>query len=897
MATSLQIYSLRCEYTTDPLGIDVLRPRLSWVLQSGQRGQKQTAYRILAASSPDLLADGKTDLWDTGKVESSQNNQVEYAGKPLISRQRVWWKVFAWDKDSAASDFSQAAYWEMGLLSPADWPAEWIGAALVGGPRTTIPAPFFRKPFSIQAKIHSARLYVTAQGLYEMQLNGQKVGEDLLTPGWTNYRKRLQYQTYDVTGLLKAGENVVGAVLGDGWFCGHVAWRERQNYGDRPRLLAQLEIVYEDGSQNVIATDSTWEYAFGPILEADLLMGESYDARLEAKNWSSPGTNDWKWMPVETFEAPKIKLVAQVGPTVQRIEEIKPIAPPQGGPGWPNTSDWIFDMGQNMVGWVRLKVKGPAGTTIRLRYSEMLDPADEKLYTINLRSARVTDYYTLRGEGEEIYEPRFTFHGFRYVEVRGYPGTPAQNAITGIVIHSAATPSGSFECSNALVNQLQHNIQWGQKGNFVDVPTDCPQRDERLGWTGDAQVFTRTATFNLDVSGFFTRWLQTLEDTQSANGAFPPFAPHPVLEEADGGPAWADAGIICPWTIYQVYGDKRILEQHYEAMVRFIEYLERTSRGLIRVYEGYPGFSGYGDWLSINAETPKDLIGTAFFAHSAQLLSQIAGVLGKEKDQQRFAQLAANVKAAFQERYITPTGLIAGHTQTAYVLALYFDLLPEPLRQPATEELVNNIVQRKMHLSTGFAGAPYLNHALTGSGRLDIAYELLNQKSWPSWLYPVTQGATTIWERWDGWTEDKGFQDPGMNSFNHYAYGSIGDWLYGVVAGIDVDEKRPGFQHIMIRPCPGGGLTYAKAHYNAITGRIAVEWRIEENSFVLSMTIPTNTTATVFLPAKKPEDVVETGNMEGVAFVGMQEDRAVYEVQSGSYVFESRVTIIRETHS
>ncbi len=887
MATSLEIHNLRCEYSSNPLGIDVLRPRLSWVLQSGQRGQKQSAYRILAASSLDQLAEGRADLWDTGKIDSSQSNQVEYAGKSLASRQQVWWKVCAWDKDGVAGDFSQPAGWEMGLLSQADWSAKWIGAGLVGGPRTSIPAPYLRKAFPIQSKIKSARLYVTALGLYEMHLNGEKVGEDLLTPGWTNYRKRVQYQTYDVTGLLRVGENVVGAVLGDGWFCGFVAWRERQNYGDRPELLAQLEIVFEDGSRQTVATDSTWGYTFGPLLEADLLMGESYDARLEDRKWSCPGALGWKWMPVETFKAPQIKLVAQVGPTVRRIEEITPIAPPKGGPGWPNTNDWIFDLGQNMVGWVRLKVKGPAGTTIRLRFAEMLD-SDGKLYTENLRSARVTDYYTLCGEGEEIFEPRFTFHGFRYVEVRGYPGTPPADAVTGVVIHSAANPSGSFECSDGLINQLQHNIQWGQKGNFVDVPTDCPQRDERLGWTGDAQVFTRTATFNLDVSGFFTRWLQTLEDSQSTNGAYPPFAPHPVLEEADGGPAWADAGIICPWTIYQVYGDKRILEQQYASMVRFIEYLERTSQDLIRVYEGYPGFSGYGDWLSINAETPKDLIGTAFFAHSAQLLSRIAGVLGKETDQARFAGLFSRVKRAFQERYVTPTGLVAGHTQTAYVLALYFDLLPEPLRQPAAAALVNNIEQRKMHLSTGFAGAPYLNHALSGSGRLDVAYDLLNQKSWPAWLYSVTQGATTIWERWDGWTEDKGFQDPGMNSFNHYAYGSIGDWLYAVVAGIDVDPDRPGFQHMIIRPCPGGGLTYAKAHYHAITGKIASEWRIEQGAFILAVTIPTNTSATVYIPARTLEDVLNAESMQGVTFLGMQSDRAVFEVESGSYEFVSK---------
>ena len=887
MTTSLHIRNLRCEYSIDPLGIDILCPRLSWVLESSQRAQKQTAYRCLAASSLEKLEEGKADLWDSGKVNSSQSIQVEYAGKPLKSRQQVWWKVCVWDKDGSASDFSLPACWEMGLLNPSDWSARWIGAGLVGGPRTTIPAPFFRKTVSLQDNIHSARLYVTALGLYEVEINGQKVGNDILTPGWTNYRKRVQYQTFDVTGLLNSGENVVGAILGDGWYCGHVSWRDRQSYGDRPKLLAQLEIVFEDGSRETMATDSTWEYTFGPILEADLLMGESYDARLAAKNWSCPGFSDWKWMPAELLENPGIQLVAQVGPPVRRIEEVKPIAPARQMSNAPSP-DWIFDMGQNMVGRVRLKVKGPAGTTIRLRFAEMLD-SDGKLYTANLRSARQTDYYTLRGEGEEIYEPRFTFHGFRYVEVHGYPGNPQEDAITGVVIHSATPPSGSFECSDPLINQLQHNIQWGQKGNFVDIPTDCPQRDERLGWTGDAQVFIRTATFNMDVSGFFTRWLQVLEDSQSTNGAYPPFAPYASLEDADGGPAWADAGIICPWTIYQVYGDKRVLEQHYDSMVRFLEYLQRTSQDLIRVYEGYPGFSGYGDWLSINAETPKDLIGTAFFAYSAGLLSRIAGILGKQTDRERFAQLHDKVKRAFQERYVTNAGLVAGHTQTAYVLALYFDLLPETLRQPATDALINNIGQRKTHLSTGFAGAPYLNHALTRSGRLEVAYELLNQKSWPSWLYPVTQGATTIWERWDGWTDDKGFQDPAMNSFNHYAYGSIGDWLYAVVAGIDIDADHPGFQHFIIRPCPGGGLTFAKAEYNAITGKIACEWQLDKKNFHLSVTIPANTSARVYIPAQKQDAVREAGNLEGVTFLGLEGGKAIYEVLSGTYAFESQI--------
>jgi alpha-L-rhamnosidase len=578
---------------------------------------------------------------------------------------------------------------------------------------------------------------------------------------------------------------------------------------------------------------------------------------------------------------------------VKRQEELSPVEIHKI-PDFVNPR-WIFDLGQNMVGWVRLRVRGEKGRTITIRYAEALN-RDGTLYTINLRTARNTDHYTLKGGEEEIWEPRFTFHGFRYVEVLGFPDTPTEETVTGIVIHSEMPSTGTFECSDPLINQLQHNIVWGQKGNFVDVPTDCPQRDERLGWTGDAQVFIRTAAFNRNIAGFFTRWARDLEDAQTPDGAYPAVAPNPaVWSIGDGGPAWADAGLICPWTIYQCYGDKRLLEERYPSMQRFIEFLSQTSRDGIRCYADYKGWHGFGDWLAIDGSngreggTAKELIGTAFFAYSTQLMSNIARILDKEQDARRYGALSNEVRAAFNKRFVHEDGTIEGGTQTSYVLALQFDLLPQEFRPRAAAELVQNIQERNHHLSTGFVGTPYINWVLSQMGHLDTAYALLKQTTWPSWLYSVTQGATTIWERWDGWTHDKGFQDPGMNSFNHYAYGAIGDWMYAVIGGIDVDPERPGYKHIIMRPQPGGGLTYATAELQSMHGVIRSAWTQENGRFDWYITVPPNTTAAIYVPARDPSQVTENGrpaeDAEGVRFLCMENGFAVFHVTSGSYNF------------
>jgi alpha-L-rhamnosidase len=909
------ITNLVCEYRPNPLGIDVTAPRLGWQMESDRRGARQTAYRILAASDPLWLREGQADLWDSGKIETDQSIHIPYAGMQPSSRQRVYWQVTVWDETGQAGH-SETAWFEMGLLERSDWKGEWIGAALTGGPRTTIPAPFLRQSFQLDGAIKAARLYVTALGLHVCSINGQSVSEDVFTPGWTDYGNRVQYQVYDVAHLLGEGVNVIGAILGDGWAVGHIGWHHRQHYFDRPRLLAQLEITMADGRVITIATDQSWKYQFGPLLENDLVMGEAYDARLELPGWDAPGFDDKRWLDVELFEDPGIPLVATNGPTVRRINQLKPISDPVD---WSNvtTECYIFDLGQNMVGRVCFNGSAPAGTTITLRFAEVLNP-DGTLYTANLRTARVTDYYTFKGDGEEVWEPQFTFHGFRYVELAGYPGPVSRDTITGVVLHSEMRPTGHFECSDPLLNQLQHNIVWAQKGNFVEIPTDCPQRDERLGWTGDIQVFARTAAFNMEVAGFLTKWMQEVADAQGEQGNIPPVVPHIELEfTEDGGPAWADAVVIVPWTMYLCYGDQRILEDNYPAMNKFMQFILDASPDYIRCAPEYEGWPGIGDWLSINADTPRDLIGTAFWAYCAGLMAQIAAVLGKDEDADRYRRLFSQVKKAFIDRYLKGSrvpvavtqpseirlrlerndaisrgnqksvdyGPIPSQvfntdlftpTQTAYVLALHFDLLPEELRPLAATELVADIERRDMHLSTGFVGAPYLLHVLSHNAQLDTAYALLFQTSWPSWLYSVTQGATTVWERWDGWTEEDGFQDPVMNSFNHYAYGSIGAWLYIVVAGIELDPARPGYKHIILRPQPGGGLTQATGKLETLYGELVSQWTLADDAFGWTVVVPPNTTATVHLPVKEASDIT----LNGQAVSG-----SVHEVEAGEYHF------------
>ena len=869
---------LRCEYLVDPVGISEAAPRLSWLVSDERRGARQSAYEIRVASDPDRL--GEPDVWNSGKVRSAENAHVVYAGPALASRQRVWWTVRTFDAAGKPSPWATPAFWEMGLLSADEWVAKWVG---LRGANTdgTQPCAMFRRGFDAPGKIARARAYVAARGICELHLNGRRVSEDCLGPGWTDYNVRIPCRVYDVTDQVRSGRNAVGAILADGWYCGFLAWGgNRGVYGKRPSVMIQLEIVTTDGKRHTVATDGRWRSGTGPILSGDLYKGETYDARMADPAWATAGFDDRRWKRPEVVKSPPAVLSAAQHPPVRAIQELRPVKITQ-----PARGVWIFDLGQNMVGRVRLRVKGRRGQTVTIRHAEMLNE-DGTIYTENLRSADATDRYTLAGGRTETYEPRFTFHGFRYVELTGYPGKPTKAAVTGVVLHSQAEPTGEFECSDALVNRLQQNILWGQKGNFLEVHTDCPQRNERLGWTGDAQVFIRTACFNLDVAAFFTKWQTDLADSQTPEGSFPDVAPD--ILGGNGHCAWADAGVICPWTVYLCYGDVRILERHYDSMAAWVEYMRATSDGLIRPNEGY------GDWLATDAvepgraPTPKDLIGTAYFAYCCTLMEKTARVLKRPADVKRFAALGKRVRKAFRDAFVTPAGRIVGHTQTGYALALAFDLLEPRQRPTAVKHFVAAIETAGDHLSTGFVGTPLLAPVLTRFGRTDVAYRLLMQDTYPSWLYSVKIGATTMWERWNSWSPDKGFGEVSMNSFNHYAYGAIGEWLYATVAGIGLDESAPGGRHLVIHPRPGGGLRWAKGSLRTMFGRVSTEWRRAGKRFTVKLTVPPNTAATVILPASRAtESGRSLSRAEGVTDVRVKRGQLHCALAAGTYVFEA----------
>jgi len=876
---------LRTEYLENPIGIDVLRPRLSWIVMSGQRNKFQTAYQILVASASDGLNRDEGNLWDTGRVEGRETAHIVYGGAPLQARQQIWWKVRCWNGDDQPSDWSQTASWELGLLKLVAWQGAWIEHpglapdASIPEAReldALLPASLFRRSFEVDREVTRARLYATARGVYEPRLNGARVGDQVLAPGWTDYNRRIQVQTFDVTDIIRPGENVVGAEVGTGWYAGYVGWKHScRHYGATPQVLMQLQLDYRDGTSEVIATDAGWTSSTGAVRYSDFIMGEYRDARLEQPGWDAPGFRPEGWRDVRTSHINAVPLVGDCSPPVRALDEIEPVSIREATPGV-----YIFDLGQNIAGWARLKASGQAGTRVALRFAEILNP-DGSLYTTNLRSARATDTYILRGGGgKEIFEPRFSWHGFRYVEVTGYPGVPDESAITGRFVGSDTTPAGTFECSDELVNQLQRNIVWGQRGNFLSVPTDCPQRDERLGWLGDAQVFAGTATCNMDVASFFTKWMRDVADGQSPDGAFPDVAPRAV-DLAGGAPAWADCGVIVPWTMWKTYGDTGIIDEHWSAMERWMQWLQRDNPDHLWRHDRGQDF---GDWLSIGADTPKELIGTAYWAYDARLMAEMAEATGRDIDAGRYRELFDRVSSAFRRAHVRDDASIEGDTQTVYCLALHFGLLEEDQRARAAELLAADIASKGGHLSTGFVGVSYLCHVLTQNGYPEVAYRLLHNETFPSWKYSILHGATTIWERWDGWTEEKGFQDPGMNSFNHYSLGSVGEWLRKSVAGIDVAPATAGYRHIRIQPAVDDSLTWAEGTYDSMAGPISSRWERIGDSLEFNVTIPANTTAEVVLPVR-----VDQRMFEGEAPVDAQMSGGLTRITIGSGTYEFTV--------
>lgn len=944
----MRLMNLRCEYLTNPLGMDVPRPRLSWAYthdDPATRAESQDAYRVVVAGSVEGLQREAAVLWDSGWVASDRSTHVVYDGQPLASHQRVYWKVLARDNHGAVHDsLAEAgpAFWQAGIMAPGDWHAGWIGGPpaefttvhvkdetrespqeVLRGP----PCQMLRREFVLDQPVARATLYATALGEYEARLNGHRVGDRYLTPEWTDYSRRLLYQTYDVTALLHEGPNVIGALLGDGWYLGLLGPGDqvRQlHYGRDRRFACLLRVELADGTTTEVVTDAGWRlWSDGPVRWADHFLGCTYDARKALPGWDAPGfpadkekdadtgadAKAREWAPVVVLEPPEAeainaRLEAQVHEPVQVFQTLTPVRVTEPAPG-----TFIFDLGQNLVGWCEVTLAGPPGTEVRLRHGEMLE-LDGTLHTANLRLATQTDTFVLAGGEPRAYVPRFTFHGFQYVEVTGLPaGTrPRADFLVAKAIASNPPVTGAFACSNPLLDRLWQNILWTQRDNMASVPTDCPQRNERMGWMGDAQVFAQTAIYNMDVAAFFAKFVRDIRDAQGEAGQYPDFAPHPFPNALlfAFGPGWADAGVIIPWRLYVAYGDARLLAGHYASMKKYVDLIHEENPDYLWRTWG----SNYGDWLNgdtLKAEgyptmggaLPKDVYATMFFAHSVDLLGRIARVLGHAADARRYTELAGKVREAFVSEFVLADGILAGHTQSAYAMALEFGMLPPALEPRAVEYLLETIEGYDHRLSTGFVSTVPLMHALSRRGHVEVAYALAESTRFPSWGYSIDQGATTIWERWDGFVAGRGFQDRGMNSFNHYSIGAVGEWLYAVVLGIAFDPTHPGMKRAIVHPRPGGSVTWARGHYDSIHGRVAVSWhRGEEgasltgDSFHLEVTVPPNTTAIVHLPCIPGCQVLVDGKPLGnpaaasCELVEQSATETVLHVASGRYAFD-----------
>jgi alpha-L-rhamnosidase len=918
----LEPVGLRTEYRANPLGIDTPAPRLSWILRPvrpGARGQRQSAYQVLVATTPDALRQGRADLWDSGRVRSASPIHVVYGGRPLRSGQRVYWSVRVWDQDGRASPLSAPATWEMGLLGPTDWQGSWI-ARRTPEPRDEQafydenPAPLLRKAITVAEKpIRRARMYVAGLGYYELSLNGGKVGDHVLDPGWTDYAERVLYATYDVTDALRAGENVVGIALGNGWYnplplpmFGFLHLRETLPVGV-PRALLQLRIEYADGTLQQVATDTSWRASGGPLLKNDIYLGEVYDARREQPGWDRPGFDSSGWEPVRAVAAPGGWLRAQDAPPIKVMRSIRPVRVTEPRPGV-----FIFDMGQNFAGWVTLRVRGDAGTRVTLRYGEALWPEG----TLNVltstygqvkdwtaisrrdwamvdsgpswsrgpyapKTAWQSDSYILKGGGAEVYRPRFTWHGFRYVEVRGYPGRPALDALEGHLLHSSVETAGTFASSSALLNRIQEITLWSQLSNMFSVQSDCPHR-ERFGYGGDIVAASEMAIYNLDMARFYAKTVHDFADAQRPNGGFPEIAPDVgIAVEGLGGGAgpvgWGTAHPLLVWQLYQHYGDRRLLEEQYPNVRRWVELLRTKAAGGILD-------NGISDHESLTPK-PVALTGTAFYHLNVRLAADMARVLGRRDEAAAYERLAGRIRAAFNARFLDEaSGRYDIGTQATQAFALSLDLVPPARHDAVLGELARDLERHEYHVTTGIFGTKYLLEALTRAGRADLAYAAVSRRSFPGWGYMIENGATTLWESW-AYPEH-------VASQNHPMFGSVSEWFYEGLLGIRPAPDAVGFDRIVIQPNVVGDLTWARGHHDSVRGRIGSAWRVDGDTFTLDVEIPVAATATVHVPTRRAEDVMEgrrpAGEADGVAFAGMSGGAAVYRIGSGRYTFTVR---------
>jgi alpha-L-rhamnosidase len=872
---------LRAEYLENPLGLDSAQPRLSWIVTSNQRGAKQTAYQILVATTEAKLRAGEGDLWDSGKVASDQTSQVLYAGQSLASGQRAWWAVRVWDNGDQPSDWSAPALWEMGLLAPADWHGKWIGRSTFAGvlPDQTQSLPQLRRAFALDGKIKRARAYVIGLGYFEMTINGQRVGDHLLDPGYTRYDRRLLYVTHDVTAALRAGENVIGVMLGNGWFNVETkaAWDfDKAPWRATPRLLLELRVEMKDGRTIIITSDEKWKTSDSPITFCSIYGGENYDARLEQPGWDAPGFDDAQWQSAVVVDAPKGKIVAQAMHPIRITKVIKPIAVTEPEPGV-----FIFDVGQNLTGNAELSISGPAETKVTMRYTEKLDRtgrADQQNIAVHVwrfdRSQQFqTDNYTLKGQGVERWKSRFNYNGFRYVEITGAPGKLTTDNLTINFFHSDVPEVGSFESSNPTLNRIWVNGRWSYLCNLFGIPTDCPHR-EKNGWTGDAQVACEQGLFYQDGITVYEKWINDLGDEQFITGALPGIVPTSGQwgYGFGSGPAWDSAFLIVPWHLYEYYGDATALKQHYDGGKRYVDYLtSRAKSNIVAI--------GLADWSPWKANTPSAVTDTAYYYRDARIVAAVARMLNRQADVRKYDALADQIRTDFNHQfYNAETGSYSTGTQTALGCALYQGLAESQNEGRVIETLVATIGKSDDYLDFGFLGSQYVPNALAAHGRADLAYTMITQKTLPSYAWQVEQGATTLWETWNGGA-----------SQNHTFFGDVNAWMMKTIAGINHDPAAPGFKNILIKPNVVGDLTSAKGAYDSVRGRIVSEWTLKDGEFRLNVTIPANCTATVSLPISDPAQVRESGKSaneaSGVSYLQLDSKRTVYAVGSGEYHF------------